>query len=106
VWFFATGVRAAAQTTTQKIAALLAWQAHALTEVRAAGISGLAERVAGELIGGPVLRASMVRKRHDVNHQGAMNALRRLVEAGLVEERFSHGHITFTAPEVVALLRA
>lgn len=35
-----------------------------------------------------------------------MNALRRLAEVGLVEERLSHGHITFTAPEVVALLRA
>ena len=106
VHFFATGVRAAAQTTTQKIAALLAWQEHALEEVRAARISGVAERVAGELIGGPVLRASMVKKRHGVSHQGAMNALRRLAEVGLVEERLSHGHITFTAPEVVALLRA
>jgi Fic family protein len=106
VRFFATGVRAAAQTTTQKIAALLAWQEHALAEVRAAGMSGVAERVAGELIAGPVQRASMVKKRHDVSHQGAMNALRRLAEIGLLEERFSHGHITFTAPEVVALLRA
>jgi Fic family protein len=106
VQFFATGVRAAAQTTTQRIAALLAWQEHALGEVRSAGISGVAERVAGELIGGPVLRASTIKKRHDVSHQGAMNALRRLVEVGLVEERLSHGHILFTAPEVVALLRA
>jgi Fic family protein len=106
VRFFATGVRAAAQTTTQKIAALLAWQEHALEVVRTAGISGVAERVAGELIGGPVLRASTVKRRHDVSHQGAMNALRRLKEVGLVEERFSHGQITFTAQAVLALLRA
>jgi len=90
VRFFATGVRAAAQTTTQKVAAVLAWQEHALEEVRKAGIS-VAERVAGELIGSPVLRASTVRRRHGVRHQGAMNALRRLKEAGLVEERLRQG---------------
>jgi hypothetical protein len=35
-----------------------------------------------------------------------MNAFRRLKEVGLVEERFSHGQITFTAQAVLALLRA
>lgn len=106
VEFFATGVRAAAQTTTHRIAALLRWREHALGVVRAAGISGVAERVAGELIGGPVLRASIVKKRHGVSHQAAMNALRRLVAVGLVEEKPGRGYVSFNAPEVVALLRA
>lgn len=105
VRFFATGIRAAAQTTTQKIGALLAWQERARATVRAARISGVAERVADELIGGPLLRASTISKRHGLSHQGAMNALRRLAEVGLLEERLSHGHIAFRAPEVIALLR-
>jgi Fic family protein len=105
VRFFATGVRAAAQTTTQRVAALLSWQEQALERVRVAGVSGVAERVAGELIGSPVLRASVVKRRHRVSHQGAMNALRRLAEVGLVEERPRNGYVSFIASDVVALLR-
>jgi hypothetical protein len=45
-----------------------------------------------------------VAKRHDVSHQGAMNALRRLAEMGIVEERVRRGRVSFTASRVVALL--
>ena len=72
--------------------------------MRAAGVSGVAERIAGELIGAPILRAGQVAKRHDVSHQGAMNALRRLAEMGIVEERVRRGRVSFTASRVVALL--
>ena len=105
VRFFATGVASAATTTHGRVEALLAWQEEALERVRAAGISGVAERVAGELIGAPILRASQVAKRHDVSHQGAMNALRRLADVGIVAERARHGGVSFTADPVIALLR-
>ena len=46
-----------------------------------------------------------VAKRHDVTTQAAMNALRRLVELGLLEERATpSGRISFRAPEVISLL--
>lgn len=104
VRFFATGVRAAASTTHERIDQLLSWQENALHQVREAGISGVAERVAGELIGTPILQASQVASRHTVSHQGAMNALRRLSELGLLIERTRRGRITFHADPVVHLL--
>jgi Fic family protein len=102
--FFATGVEAAATTTHERVTELLSWQEDTLARVRAAGISGVAERVAGELIGAPILRASQVARRHDVTHQAGMNALRRLAELGIVEERFRNGRVSFTATRVVELV--
>jgi Fic family protein len=102
--FFATGVEAAARTTHERVTELLSWQADTLARVRAAGVSGVAERVARELIGAPILRASQVARRHDVTHQAGMNALRRLAELGIVEERFRNGRVSFTATRVVELV--
>ncbi len=104
VSFFAAGVAAGASTTHQRVDALLSWQDGALQAVRAAGISGVAERVAGELIGTPILRARHVSQQHGVSHQGSMNALRRLADLGIVEERMRNGRISFTATPVVELL--
>jgi Fic family protein len=106
VSFFATGIAAAADATRERIEALLRWQEATLEKVREAGISGVAERLAGELIGAPVLRASQVVRRHNVTHQGAMNALRRLAELDILEERQTKtGRKSFFANEVVELLR-
>jgi Fic family protein len=104
VHFFATGVGAAATTTHQRIDQLLSWQERALHIVRDAGVSGVAERLAGELVWSPVLRAGQVASRHGISHQGAMNALRRLATLGLVRERRRNGRVAFYADEVVALL--
>ena len=104
VHFFATGVDAAAQTTHERIDGLLTWQEQTLDQVRAANVSGLAERVAGDLIGGPVLRANQVAMRYSVSHQGAMNALRRLADLDVLTTQSSRGRITFRAEEVIRLL--
>jgi Fic family protein len=104
VRFFATGVGAAAATTHERIEALISWQEEALSRVRQAGVSGVAERVAGELIGAPILTAGQVAKRHDVSHQGAMYALRRLADLGIVVEQLRNGRVSFTARPVVRML--
>jgi Fic family protein len=104
VRFFATGVGAAATTTHERVEALISWQEEALTLVRQAGVSGVAERVAGELIGAPILTAGQVAKRHNVSHQGGMYALRRLADLGIVVEQLRNGRVTFTARRVVQLL--
>ena len=104
VGFFATGVGAAASTTHQRIDQLLSWQQAALSQVREAGITGVAERIAGELAGAPILQAGQVASQHGLSHQGAMNALRRLAELGLVAERVRNGRITFHADAVIQLL--
>jgi Fic family protein len=104
VRFFSTGVGAAAASTHRRIDELLSWQEHALQTVRDAGVSGVAERLAGELAGSPVLRAGQVASQHGVSHQGAMNALRRLAAIGLVREGRRNGQVVFYADDVVALL--
>jgi Fic family protein len=101
VGFFATGVRDAAEDTRQRIVRLLALQARQVEVARAAGVSGVAERVAGELIGAPVLRAGRVADRHGVSAQAAMNALRRLAALGLVAEHRRGAQVLFVAEDVV-----
>lgn len=104
VSFFTTGVGASAVSTRERIDALLAWRERTLSRVRGAGVYGVAERVAGELIGAPTIRASQVAARHGVTHQGAIRALRRLTDLNVVSERSRNGRVLFTATDVVELL--
>jgi Fic family protein len=102
--FFATGVEAAADTTHRRVDGLLAWQQDSLRRIREARASGLAERLAADLMGLPVLRAGQVADRYGVTHQAAMNALRRLENLGLLTAETAHGRVTFRADDVVRLL--
>jgi Fic family protein len=103
--FFATGVAEAADTTRSRVERLMAWREQALERVRAAGISGVAERVAGELIGSPIVRAPAIARQHDITPQGAMLALRRLADLDVVHEERVNGRVSFVATEALALLR-
>lgn len=102
--FFATGVEAAADTTHRRVNGLLTWREDALRRVRGVRAAGLAERLAADLIGLPVLRASQVADRYGVTHQAAMNALRRLEHLGLLTAEATHRRVTFRADDVVQLL--
>jgi Fic family protein len=104
--FFAAGVETSADATRNRVESLLAWREETLSRVRAAGISGVAERVAGELIGGPIVRAPTIARRHDITPQGAMLALRRLAGLGVVSEQRLGGRVQFVAAEALDLLRA
>jgi len=104
VQFFARGVEASADDTRDRVDALLEWQVATLKRVRATGLSGVAERVAGELIGMPFLRAADVAARHGVSPQAAIKALRRLVDVGVLEERQRNGRVVFSAPTPVRLI--
>ena len=102
--FFSEGVAAAATATRGRIDALLAWSDEAVERVRRGGVSGVAERLAGELIGAPMLRAPLVADRHNVSQQGAIYALRRLVQLGILRESRRAGRPWFVADEVVEIL--
>jgi Fic family protein len=104
VGFFATGVGESAVSTRERVDALLVWREQALKKVRTAGISGIAERIAGELIGAPTVRASQMAARHGITHQGAIRALRRLAGLDIVSELPRDGGVAFTATAVVELL--
>jgi hypothetical protein len=98
-------VAAAADTTRTRVQQLLAWRSGALARVRAAGISGVGERVAADLIGSPIVRAPAIARQHGVTPQGAMLALRRLADLELVREQRVGGRVSFVAEEALALLR-
>lgn len=102
---FAAGVVEATDTTRRRVERLLRWREHALERVREARVSGVAERVAGELIGSPITRAPVIARRHGITQQGPTLALRRLVELGVLEEQRIGGRVSFVANEALALLR-
>lgn len=104
VTFFATGVEASADTTRTRVESLLEWRTKVLEKVREAGVSGVAERVAGELIGAPIVRAPQIARAHGVSPQGAMLALRRLAELGILREDRVGGRVSFVAGEALQLL--
>jgi Fic family protein len=104
VRFFAQGVRASADATRSRVERLFDWREQALASVRAAGVSGAAEWVAGELIGSPIVRAPTVARQHGMTPQGAMLALRRLANLGLVSEQRIGGRVSFVAEQALELL--
>ncbi len=105
VGFFATGIAASADTTRSRIGKLVDYAAQAQRTVRDAGGRGVAERLAAELIGTPILTATRVARDHAITHQAAINALRRLSDLGLLRERRHHGRSSFTCDDVISILR-
>jgi Fic family protein len=106
VWvqFFVGGVAEAADAFRERIETLLAWRDDVLGQVQQAGVVGVAERLAGELIGSPVLTASRVARAHNLSHAGAMKALRRLVQLELLQERKRGARKMFVADRARELL--
>lgn len=86
---------------------LLALQEQLRSKVQAAGKRGAAERLAGDLVGGPFVTSPMVAARYGLSGQGAMNAIRTLVAIGILRQtplRFSHGTQVYVADEVLQAL--
>jgi Fic family protein len=104
ITFFASGLESAALRTLALIEGLLTWQKETVRIVRESGTKGVAERVAGELIGTPLLTAGRVARDHGVTHQAAMNALRRLAELGVITEGTTSTPRLFFARDVVRML--
>ncbi len=105
VRFFAEGVEASADTTRKRVELLFEWREQVLEQVREANISGVGERVAGELIGSPFVRAPAIARAHSVTHAGAMLALRRLADLGVLRERRIGGGVSFVADRALELLQ-
>ena len=103
--FFASGVAASADATRETIESLLTWSEEAVHRGRAASV-GMAQRLVPELIGTPILSAPGVARTHGVTPQGAILALRRLEELGLVT-RLGEGtrRVRFAAMDVMQILQ-
>ncbi len=85
VEFFATGVAASAAESQEKVESLVRMQTELRARVQDAGKRGTAERLAADLVGRPLLTAPDVAKEYGLSLQGALNAIRTLVELGILE---------------------
>lgn len=105
VGFFAEGVRAQAEATARKVAALLAFQESARARARARGVRGVALDVIDGLIARPILTAGRVADRHRVSRQTATAAIARLTEVRILTETTgrTYGRV-FSCDEVVRII--
>jgi Fic family protein len=106
VAFFAEGVAASAVESQRKVERLVALQDELRSRVQKAGKRGVAERLAGDLIGSPYLTREDVARQYGVSGQGAHKALRTLAELGIIElvgTRSSGAHL-YVAPTVVEVV--
>lgn len=106
--FFAEGVAASAVESQRKVERLVALQEEMRGEVQGAGKRGLAERVAADLVGGPFVTVPEIARRYDVSWQGAANAVRVLVDLGILQQadvRPGGRANLFFASRVVSVLR-
>jgi Fic family protein len=103
ITFFAEGVAASAAESQRKVENLVVLQADLRSRVQAARKRGAAERLAADLVGQPYVTAPIVAKRYSLSGQGATNAIRTLVDLGIVRPSFrvSRGTQMYEAPEVV-----
>ena len=85
VAFFAEGVAASAAASQRKVEALVALQMEHRERVQRAGKRGVAERLAADLVGIPYVHRTGVMRRYGLTGQGAANAIRALVDLGLLE---------------------
>ncbi len=106
VTFFAEGVAASAAESQQKVEGLVALQAELRSRVQSARKRGAAERLAADLVGAPFVTASIVAARYDLSGQGATNAIKTLVDLGILRSAFrlSRGARMYEAPDVMAVL--
>lgn len=107
--FFAEGVAASASESQRKVEGLVALQAELRRAVQDARKRGSAERLAADLVGRPYVTGPTVASMYGLSDQGAMNAIRTLVELGILEPaptRGARGTQRFVAPQVLRILSA
>lgn len=105
--FFAEGVAASAAASQTKVEDLVALQQRLREEVQRAGKRGAAERLAADLVGDPYLRGREIADRYDLSRQGALSAIRTLVDLDILEDTGSvdsHNARIYVAPEVVRIV--
>lgn len=107
VSFFAEGVAAAAQESQRKVEKLVGLQEHLRDRVAAANKRGTAERLAAHLVGRPYVNRTIVAAEFGITGQAAYNAIKTLVELGILEKSEllgRRGTTFYVAPEVVDIV--
>jgi Fic family protein len=102
--FFSEAVRAQAVRGVEKIDALHDWRDDAMTRL-GTDARGVAVRIVEDLIGYPLITATLTAERYGVSYQAANTAIRRLVQLGILEERTGrrYGRV-FAARRVLTII--
>jgi Fic family protein len=105
--FFSEAVRAQAVRAIERIDALHDWRDVALAKVRGAAVRGVATRIVDDLIGYPLITATLAGQRFGVSYQAANTAISRLVQLGILEERTGRRYSrVFAAPRVLNIINS
>jgi Fic family protein len=105
--FFAEGVAASAVESQDKVERLVNLQVALRSKVQSAGKRGVAERLAADLVGRPYLTQRDVSQRYQLSKQGASNAIKSLLDLGLLELsglRATGNARVYVAPTVVEIV--
>ncbi|HWM54889.1 MAG TPA: Fic/DOC family N-terminal domain-containing protein [Solirubrobacterales bacterium] len=105
--FFAQGVAASAAESQDKVERLVGLQGELRSKVQSAGKRGVAERFAADLVGRPYLTQREVSQRYGLSKQGASNAIRTLLDLGILELSGMHalGNArVYAAPAVIEIV--
>lgn len=105
--FFAEGVAVSAAASQAKVEDLVALQQRLRETVQRARKRGVVERLAADLVGDPYMRGREIADRYSLSRQGALSAIRTLVDLGILEDTgavdFRNARI-YVAPEVVRIV--
>lgn len=84
--YFARGLLESAEASVDRITRAQEHVRHIVADLRAAGHRGTAIQVAEDLVGFPILTVPEVEERYGVSYQTANMAVRKLVEADVLEQ--------------------
>lgn len=106
VSFFADGIEASANDSAERIRLLLELQNRYHEILRENGARGAVRDISDVLIGRPYVNIPTLRDATGLTYQAVSNAVRKLVELGILEQRNVPGVMAFRAPAVVDIISA
>lgn len=106
VAFFAKAIEVSAVDSANRISGLVDLQTDFHETLRDAGARGAVRDIADILIGSPFVNIPNLRDKTGLTYQAVSNAVRRLVELGILEQRNSAGVMAFRAPAVIDIISA
>lgn len=105
ICFLAAAVEHQARQAVERIEALLGWQESVQTRLRAAQVRGVANTIAGELIGYPMLTPTVAAKLYGVSYPAANTAIQKLSGLGILHERTGRRYArVYEAREVLRIV--
>lgn len=107
VHFFCTAVRAQSEQTVHKTSDLLSFHERIRRTVRETGITGVAQKIADDLISQPVTTPTHASRLYDVTYPAANKAIARLVEHGILHELTGRSYDrVFGSTEIINIMDA